>query len=86
MPQFIFMPKWKEELVCSCDSGQLVFEMPMGRVTVLFPTEDRWNEIIVPPHWARTRRGEILTELEDWCRNEGIPLVVTYETLPTDPT
>jgi hypothetical protein len=72
--------------VCTCAAGQLVFEMPMGRATVLFPTLERWNEIVVAPHWARTRRTDILSELEAWCRNEGIPLVITPETLPTDLT
>jgi len=81
-----FTPQWKEKLVCECELGQLVFEMPMGVVTVLFPTEERWNDIVVAPHWAQTRRAEILAELEHWCRDKGIPLVVTPDTLPTDPT
>lgn len=86
MPTYTFTPRWKEELVCRCEAGQLVFEMPMGRVTVYFPTEERWSEIVVAPHWAHTRRAQILAELEVWCRNEGIPLVVTHDALPTDPT
>lgn len=86
MSLYIFTPRWREELVCKCDAGQLVFEMPMGRVKVVFPTDDRWSDIVKAPHWARLRRGEILAALENWCRDEGIPLVVTRETLPTDPT
>jgi hypothetical protein len=86
MPTYSFTPRWREELVCVCAAGQLVFDMPMGRTTVLFPTDEKWNEIVLAPHWAHTRRAEILSELEAWCRSEKIPLVITHETFPTDPT
>jgi hypothetical protein len=69
--------------VCACDAGQLIFEMPMGDPVVLFPTEERWNAIVIAPHWAASRRKEILAELETWCTTNGIPLVITPETLPT---
>ncbi len=45
--RYAFEPKWKETLVCTSSHGQIIFEMPMGRVHVLFPSEARWNEIVV---------------------------------------
>jgi len=85
MSTYTFTVEWRERLVCRCEAGVLVFEMP-GHGTVFFPTEERWKEIVVAPHWGRTHRGSILAELQVWCRNEGIPLVVTDDALPTDPT
>jgi hypothetical protein len=81
-----FQEKWKEQLVCRCAEGQIVFEMTMGIPAVYFPTEKRWNEIVVAPHWASQKRAEILAELTEWCARKNLPLHVDDRALATDPS
>lgn len=85
MIAYRFTARWKEELLCESEFGQLVLEMPLGEPAVLFPTGPRWNEIVVASHWAHGQRDEILAALQSWCSSNGIPLVVTDDALPTDP-
>ena len=69
-----FQPKWKEELVCDSALGSFVLEMPMGIVSVYFPTEDTWR--YRAPHWAVAHYASILAQLRNWCEKNGVPLYV----------
>jgi hypothetical protein len=73
-PTLTFQPRWKEELTCSCSEGSFILGMPMGNVSVDFPTEERWLQQAQPwaqPHWAA-----FLQQLQHWCSGKGIPLYV----------
>jgi len=50
-PALTFQPRWKEELVCSCELGSFVVEMPMGVLSVDFPDEENW--LTQAPVWAQ---------------------------------
>lgn len=69
-----FRARWKEELVCTSRLGSFVLEMPMGILSVYFPTEDAWRERA--PDWAAPHWAEILSELEAWCAASEIPLYI----------
>jgi len=73
-PTFRFQPRWKEELVCSCDLGSFVITMPMGVVSVDFPTEDTWER--EAPVWAKPYWETVRTQLAAWCDSQKIPLYV----------
>jgi hypothetical protein len=72
--RFTFLPRWKEELVCSSPLGSLVLEMPMGVESVYLPTEAAWRDRA--PGWAREHWQEIHTQLQEWCTRNKIPLYV----------
>jgi hypothetical protein len=73
MATYTFTPRWKEELVCTCDvtSRKLVFELPMGVMTAYFPTEEAW--LARAPAWAKDKREEILADLRTWCASMTPP-------------
>lgn len=73
-PTFQFQPRWKEELVCSCDLGSFVVTMPMGVVSVDFPTEDIWQH--EAPSWAKPYWDSVRSQLSAWCKSQNIPLYV----------
>jgi hypothetical protein len=69
-----FQPRWKEELVCSSPLGSFILEMPMGVVTVYFPTEAVWPARA--PGWAAPHWRGIFSQLQSWCDANQIPLRV----------
>lgn len=69
---FVFEPRWKEELVCSCELGSFVLEMPMGTVSVLLPTQPLWEQNA--PAWARPHWEALRTQLAEWCARYRYPL------------
>ena len=71
-PVMSFQPRWKEELVCSCALGSFVITMPMGVVSVDFPTRETWLQ--EAPGWARPHWASIRSQLAAWCASERIPL------------
>jgi hypothetical protein len=72
--QFIFQPRWKEQLVCQCELGQIILDMPMGIVSVYVPTKDAWLE--VAPIWAVPLWDSFFEQLTAWCDSQKIPLHV----------
>lgn len=68
---FAFQPRWKEELVCRCDAGVFVLEMPMGKPCVMMPTEDAWRE--KAPAWAKDHYKSFFDQLVGWCQQEKLP-------------
>jgi hypothetical protein len=73
-PIFTFQSRWKEELVCTCALGSFVLEMPMGVLSVYFPTESAWRHNA--PSWARAHWAGIQKQLDQWCRQNKIPLYI----------
>ena len=73
-PTLRFEPCWKEQLVCSCELGAFVLGMPMGVVSVDFPTEETWRH--AAPAWARPHWAAIRAQLAAWCAAQEIPLHV----------
>lgn len=71
---FTFRPQWKEELVCSCQLGEFILEMPMGVPSVYIPTQAAWQDRA--PMWARPYWSSVHVQLMDWCTNHGFPLHV----------
>jgi hypothetical protein len=71
---FRFHPRWKEELVCSCELGAVVIEMTMGVDHVYLPAESVWQR--QAPEWARALWPQLHAQLAEWCRREKIPLDV----------
>lgn len=69
-----FQPRWKEELVCSCEYGSFILDMPMGIVSVDFPTESVWLELA--PSWAKPHWESIQRQLASWCESQKFPLYV----------
>jgi len=67
-----FTPRWKDDLLCASPDGQLVLGMAMEHV--LFPPEEVWARQV--PDWAKDRRTEILSALEEWCAAYGFLLTV----------
>ena len=72
--KFNFNPRWKEELVCSCQSGDFILEMTMGTLSVFLPTKEIWEANA--PEWAKPHWGDLHIQLEEWCKKEKIPLVI----------
>jgi hypothetical protein len=64
MSNFKFQQRWKEELVVTGDGGQFVLELPMGVLSVYFPTEAAWKA--KSPEWAKNQYFELKQELEVW--------------------
>lgn len=73
---FRFQPRWREELVCSCELGAVVIEMTMGGVKghVYLPSESIWQR--QAPEWARPLWPELHAQLTAWCGSERMPLDV----------
>jgi len=71
-PTFQFQPRWKEELACTCELGSFVLMMPMGVVSVDFPTEETWQ--LEAPNWAKPYWEVVQTQLSAWCESQNIPL------------
>lgn len=70
-PTFDFQPRWKEELLCSCELGELTIEMSMGVDTVWIPSRERWAEIAPP--WAQPWWDAFHRQLLAWCDARQIP-------------
>lgn len=71
-PVFHFEPRWKEELVCRSALGEILAQMPMGVLTIYWPTESDWQEIA--PEWALPHYEGILSQLRAWSESKGIPV------------
>ena len=69
-----FRTRWKEELACESQGGVLVLEMMFIEPHVYFPTDASWAR--QAPRWAKSRRADLLVELERWCTARDIPLSV----------
>ena len=41
-PKYTFTPRWKEELVCSCEDGEIVIDLTMGIPNVYFYGVATW--------------------------------------------
>lgn len=74
MLELRFEPRWKEELVCSCELGAFVLSMPMGVVSVDFQTQETWQQ--EAPAWARPHWALVRRQLAAWCESQRIPLYV----------
>lgn len=73
-PYMTFQPRWKEELVCTSAAGSFILEMPMGVVSVYYPTEEAWAHRA--PEWALPHWSEIQRQLRAWCSAQRIPLYI----------
>lgn len=71
---FTFLPRWKEELVCSSSLGEVILEMPMGVPSIYLPTKAGWQDSA--PEWARPHWESIHLQLKAWCALHDFPLVV----------
>ena len=74
-----FTPRWREELVATCDEGILIFELTMGKNHVYFPSESRWETSV--PHWAKDKWKVFLDECNRWCSGNGIPISIVDNAL-----
>ena len=74
MYTFRFMPRWKEELVCSGPGGSFILELAMGVLTAYLPTEEVWKQ--KSPDWARDLWPVLRTELEGWCKENNAGFVI----------
>lgn len=74
MATFSFHPQWKEELVCTGPGGTFILELPMGKLTAILPTEEKWREC--SPLWARGLWPVLRDELECWCKANKARFVV----------
>ena len=70
--KFHFQPRWKEELVCTCDLGSLVLDLTMGVATVYLPNQHVWASIA--PDWAKSHWQTLHDQLQTWCSSQNIPL------------
>lgn len=70
--QFSFRPRWKEELVCECELGHVVLDMPMGVVSVYPPTSEAWHA--GAPGWAVPLWESFNAQLTAWCDLHKIPM------------
>lgn len=67
-----FVPRWREELVATCDEGVLIFELTMGKNHVYFPTESIWLNSV--PHWAKNKWKIFFDACASWCSANNIPI------------
>jgi hypothetical protein len=74
MSTFTFLPRWKEELVCTGHGGSFILELPMGVLSAYLPTEDAWRR--KAPAWARDLWPELKSELEAWCKANNAKFVI----------
>ena len=56
------------------DGRTFVVELTMGVLTVYFPTQAKWESSA--PDWARGEWERVKEELQDWCLQQKIPLVI----------
>ncbi|MEP5758073.1 MAG: hypothetical protein ABJ327_01950 [Litoreibacter sp.] len=54
--------------------GEFILEMPMGVLSLLFPTENVWNER--GPIWAKDLWPVLREELEQWCGQNKIDFIM----------
>lgn len=71
---FTFLPRWKEELVCTGPGGQFILELAMGKLTAYLPTEAAWAQ--KAPPWAREHWAQLCDELQQWCRFNNADFVI----------
>jgi hypothetical protein len=69
---FTFRPRWKEELVCQCQHGSAILDMPMGIDSVYAPHPGTWQE--AAPAWAAPLWQTFFDQLEAWCEAHHLPL------------
>ena len=69
-----FKSKWKEELICRCELGEICLEFVMGVPTVYLPTENQWKNLA--PVWARKHWQRLHDQLQTWCQAGGFALVL----------
>ena len=79
MGTFRFLPRWKEELVCTGPGGSFILELPMGILTACLATEEAWQR--KAPTWARDLWPTLKTELEDWCKQNNAKFVIDENAL-----
>ena len=71
---FSLSPRWKEEMVVSGPEGSFILAFWMGIPTVCLPPEECWCK--VAPAWATDHWHELKSDLEDWCRSNGVRLEI----------
>jgi hypothetical protein len=67
-------PRWKEELVISCDAGKFSIDLTMGTLKVYLPDESSFDR--VAPAWAQGHWSEVHDAVKQWCESNYVPLVV----------
>lgn len=67
-------PRWKEELVVSCDAGAFSIDLTMGTLKVFLPDEASFDR--TAPHWAVGHWNEIHDAVKRWSDVNSVPLVV----------
>ena len=72
MGKIKFTPKWKEELIGTCEDYSFTIEVTMGEFTAYFPSEQKWKETV--PEWAQGERKTILEELKLWGKENNVPV------------
>ncbi len=79
MSKISFSPRWREELVATCDEGTLIFELTMGTYHVYFPSEQRWQNAV--PVWAKNKWKEFYEECSKWCSANKIPISIVNDAI-----
>lgn len=79
MSKISFAPRWREELVATCDEGTLVFELTMGTYHVYFPDEHTWHNAV--PGWARDKWKLFNKECSQWCSQNKIPITIVGDAI-----
>jgi len=74
-----FTPRWREELVATCDEGILIFELTMGKNHVYFPDEEKWVTSV--PTWAKDKWKVFFEACEAWCIRNHIPITIVENAL-----
>ncbi len=74
MSEFIFQPRWKEELVVTGSGGSFILELPMGILSAYLPTEEVWLQ--KSPSWAKEMYPDLKSELETWCKENKAKFIV----------
>lgn len=74
MPVFAFMPRWKEELVCTGPGGAFVLDLTMGVLIAYLPTQDVFQA--KAPAWAAPLWPMLKQELAQWCLAHGAQLAI----------
>ncbi len=79
MLRISFTPRWREELVATCNEGILVFELTMGKNHVYFPSESTWISSV--PQWAKDKWQVFFDACTRWCSGNSIPISVVDNAL-----
>ncbi len=74
-----FTPRWREELVATCEEGVLIFELTMGKNHVYFPSESTWINSV--PHWAKEKWKIFQKACTEWCSRNCIPISIVDNAL-----